>query len=299
MSDRLFSNLFLSVGAMKAGTTWLYAVLAQHPALHFAMEKEIHYFYHRYVNPNQLSEKYRLKEAKNRYLFRFDPEKANIDAIRGNLHWVAAYLSRPVDDYWYRNLFHMRDHQSYACDFSNLHAQLPMAAWPQISKKCNRLRVLYTMRDPVQRLWSHTKFHLQLTCQLDRLETWGPAEFGEFVRRRHIWVNAEYGQVLRNLKGGLSPEMYKVMFYETLHQDQRGTLREIEKFLDLPACDYPQALLEQRFTESVKHKMPDFFPDLVRDDVMRVCDEVSAEGFQIPDCWIANLGVEAQSPAQA
>ena len=105
-TPKYFDKLFLSIGAMKAGTTWLYAVLDRHPELHFAMEKEIHYFYHRYVNPNQLSEAYRLREAKNRYLFRFDPEKANIDAIRANLHWVAQYLSRPVDDYWYRNLFH-------------------------------------------------------------------------------------------------------------------------------------------------------------------------------------------------
>ena len=78
---KAYPNLFLSIGAMKAGTTWLYAVLARHPALHFAMEKEIHYFYHRYVSPAQLTESYRLREARNRYLPRFDPEKANIDAV--------------------------------------------------------------------------------------------------------------------------------------------------------------------------------------------------------------------------
>ena len=270
---------------MKAGTTWLYAVLARHPALHFAMEKEIHYFYHRYVNPNQLSEAYRLREAKNRYLFRFDPEKANVDAVRANLRWVSSYLSRPVDDYWYRNLFQMRDHQVYACDFSNLHAQLPQDAWPQIAEKCDRLRVLFTMRDPVQRLWSHTKFHLQLTGHLDKLETWEPEQFNEFIRRPHIWVNAEYGKVLRKLKGGLSPEMLKVLFYEDLHLDQRETLRGIENFLGLPPFDYPQSVLEQRFTESVKHKMPEFFPELISDDVARICSEVEEEGYQIPDRW--------------
>ncbi len=292
-SPRLFSNLFLSVGAMKAGTTWLYAVLARHPSLHFAMEKEIHYFYHRYVNPEQLSEAYRLREARNRYLFRFDPEKANIDAVRANLHWVSSYLNRPVDDYWYRNLFQMRDHETYACDFSNLHAHLSQDAWPQIAAKCDRLRVMFTMRDPVQRLWSHTKFHLQLTGHLDKLESWGPEQFNEFIRRRHIWINAEYGQILRNLRGGLSPETLKVIFYEDLHQDQRGTLRDIESFLDIPAFDYPQTLLQRRFTEGVKHPMPAFFPDLVKDDVMRICDEVDAEGYTIPVTWAASARVEA------
>ncbi len=278
---------------MKAGTTWLYAVLARHPELHFAMEKELHYFYHRYVNPSQLSETYRLREARNRYLHRFDPDKANIDAVRANLRWVSAYLERPVDDYWYRNLFQLRDHQTYACDFSNLHAQLPMEAWPQIANKCDRLRVIYTMRDPVARLWSHTKFHLQLTGHLDKLESWGPAQFNEFVRRPHIWINAEYGQVLRNLRGGLRPEMFKVLFYEDLHQNQRDKLRGIEDFLGIAPFDYPDTLLSQRFTESVKHRMPGFFPDLIAKDVKRICDEVEAEGYTVPAGWNRHMPVTA------
>ena len=291
--DRLFTNLLLSVGAMKAGTTWLYSVLARHPALHFAMEKEIHYFYHRYVNPELLSEAYRLREARNRYLFRFDPDKANIDAVKANLHWVSNYLSRPVDDFWYRNLFQLRDHQLYACDFSNLNAQLPQEAWPQIAARCDRLRVLFTMRDPVKRLWSHTKFHLQITGQLDRLDHWGPEEFDEFVRRPHIWVNAEYGRILRNLRSGLAPEMLKVLFYEDIHADQRGALKAIEQFLGVPPFDYPQAVLDRRMTESVRLQMPAFFPELFAADVCRICGEVAAEGYAIPAAWGVRADVSA------
>ena len=292
-APKLFSNLLLSVGAMKAGTTWLYAVLSRHPALHFAMEKEIHYFYHRYVNPEMLSERYRLREARNRYLFRFDSEKANIDAVRANLHWVSAYLSRPVDDFWYRNLFQLRDHQTYACDFSNLNAQLPGEAWPQIAAQCDRLRVLFTMRDPVKRLWSHTKFHLQITNQLERLAQWGPGDYDEFVRRPHIWVNAEYGKILRRLRSSLPEASLKVLFYEDLHADQRGTLIGIEDFLGIPHFDYPQAQLDRRFTESVQHQMPDFFPELVMPDVERICAEVEAEGYAIPTAWSLRSTVSA------
>ena len=285
MSDALFGNLFLSIGAMKAGTTWLYAVLERHPALHFTLEKEIHYFYHRYVNNRHLSDNRRLAEAKNRYMFRFDPEKANIDRIRMNLHWVSNYLARPVDDFWYRNLFDLRGPQKWACDFSNLHAFVPGEAWPQISGKCENLRVLYTMRDPVKRLWSHTKFHLQMTSGLHHLDEWGPDEFEGFVRLPHIWENAEYGAVLRRMKAGLKEHERKVIFYEHLHADQRGTLREIEAFLGLPAFEYPQSLLERRFTESVGRPMPDFFPGLFAADIDRIKREIEAEGFTLPAKW--------------
>ena len=282
---KAYPNLFLSIGAMKAGTTWLYAVLARHPALHFAMEKEIHYFYHRYVSPAQLTESYRLREARNRYLPRFDPEKANIDAVRENLHWISSYLSRPVDDHWYRNLFPLRDHQKYACDFSNLNALLPPAAWPQIAQKVQAFRVMYTMRDPLARLWSHTKFHLQVSGQIERLDEWGPDDFNTFVRAPHIWQNAEYGQVLRNLRKGLAREMRMVMFYEDLHADQRGMLRQIEEFLDIAPFEYPEGLLQRRITEGPKHSMPPFFAELFQRDIARICDEVRAEGFTLPDAW--------------
>ena len=39
-------NLFLSVGAMKAGTTFLFNALSRHPELYFTPEKELHYFAH-------------------------------------------------------------------------------------------------------------------------------------------------------------------------------------------------------------------------------------------------------------
>ncbi|MGJ8616370.1 MAG: sulfotransferase [Sulfitobacter sp.] len=284
-SNKLLGNLFLSVGAMKAGTTWLYAVLERHPELHFTLEKEIHYFYHKYVDSNLLSEPRRLINAKERYLYRFDPENANIDRIRENLHWVSAYLQRPVNDYWFRDLFHLRPHQTWACEFSNLNAHLPPEAWPQIADQCENLRVLYTMRDPIKRLWSHTKFHLQVTNQVDKLESWGPDDFRQFIRMPHIWNNAEYGRVLRTLKAGVPDSGLKVIFYEDLHADQRKTMKDIENFLGVANFDYPQNLLDRRFTESVKHDMPDFFVDLVADDVARIQNEVEAEGFELPEKW--------------
>lgn len=283
--QKLFGNLFLSVGAMKAGTTWLYAVLERHPKLHFCPEKEIHYFYHHYLDRNQLSETRRLEQARNRYLFRFDPTKANIDRVRLNLHWVSAYLDRVVDDHWYANLFQMRDMETYACDFSNLNTHLPVEAWPQIEAKCNQLRVLYTMRDPLKRLWSHAKFHLQITGQVDVLNEWSPRQFERFVRQKFIWDNAEYGKALARFKSGLSAENLKVIFYEDLHRDQRGTLRQIEEFLGIAPFNYPDELLKRRFTESVKHPMPDFFPDLFAEDIARIKSEIEAQGFTLPDSW--------------
>ena len=290
---RLFGNLFLSAGAMKAGTTWLYHVLNRHPELHFTPEKEIHYFYHRYVDSGTLNDRRRMEEARGRYLFRFDPANANVDRIRQNLHWVASYLSGPVDDFWYRNLFINMRRETYGCDFSNLYALLPAEAWPRIAADCDRLRVLYTLRHPVRRLWSHVKFHLQVSNGLESLKSWTPEEFEAFARQPFLWNNTEYGRALRNMKAGLAPEMLKAIFYEDLHADHNAALTEIEDFLGIARFEYPQAVLSRRVNESVNHPMPEFFPGLFAADFERIMAELEDEGLTIPESWRAPILAEA------
>lgn len=282
----MFDQVFLSIGAMKAGTTWLYSVLNHHPDLHFTPEKEIHYFYSRYVDRKILDERKRLQNAKLKYLSRFDPQKADAGRVRNRLHWVSNYLSQPIDDHWYRNLFLMNRKQKWSCDFSNLNALLPAEAWPQIQANCRELRVLYTLRDPIKRLWSHTKFHMQVTGKSEEMEQWSPRQYRSFAKQSFIFRNSEYGSVLRNLKSGLQPKNMKVIFYEELHANQRTTLRQIEDFLDIQNFDYPQFSLEKRPNESSKVEMPDFFPSLFSKEVDRIKREISDLGYTIPSAWI-------------
>ena len=185
-----FDNLFIGAGAMKAGTTWLYSLLDTHPEIFFSLEKEIHYFYARYVDQNVLRDSVRLENVRSKYL-RIDPASSNPEAVRKRLRWSAAYLDGPLDDDWYRGLFMFRKRQTYIADFSNLYALLPEEAWSKIAARTGKLRVLYTMRDPVKRLWSHVKFHLKVTGKLHLLDEWTPDEYLAFMRQPFIWENAE------------------------------------------------------------------------------------------------------------
>ena len=280
----VFGHLFLSAGAMKAGTTWLYAVLDKHPSLFFSYEKEIHYFHYKYVNRSVLSEKRRLDNAQRRYL-NINPERNFIGRVRNNLHWVANYLDNPVDDFWYRNLFALRRTEAYDCYFSNLYAFLPADAWKKIEADCEKLRVLYTLRDPVKRLWSHVKFHLQVTGETEKLAQWGPLEFENFARQKFIWANAEYGACLRNMRTALSPEALKVIFFEDIHTNQRKVLSELEEFLGVSHHTYPDSILNAKVNESISHPMPEFFPGLFKEDFRRISSELEELGLVIPQQW--------------
>lgn len=284
MTDRLIDRLFLGAGAMKAGTTWLYAVLAEHPGIHFCPEKEIHYFYARHVRPEVLSERNRLEAVRRKYLG-IDPDRSRAANVRARLRWAANYLDGPVDDAWYRALFGLRPEGAWAADFSNLYALLPEEAWRRIHARTGELRVLYTLRAPLERLWSHVKFHLAVTGQADRLGRWSPAEAERFARQPFIWENAEYGAALRRMRAALPESARMLLIHEELHADERAGLARIERFLGLPPASYPAALLARRVNATAPSPVPAHFRDSFARDIARILSELAAEGVAVPDAW--------------
>ncbi len=280
----LFDRLFLSVGAMKAGTTWIYTLLDRHPELFFTFEKEIHYFYARYVNDHPLQDHRRLENARNRYI-NFASNNFPVANARRRLRWAANYLDSPVDDLWYKNLFVYMQNQKYACDFSNLYALLPEDAWRHVSAKARELKVMYTLRDPAKRLWSHVKFHLQVINKSELLETWTPEEIYDFAKKPFMWENAEYGRALRTMKAVVADENLHVCFYEDIRTEPAEFLKKIEDFLRVENIEYPEDLIKRRVNESLPRPMPDFFPDLFKDDFERIAQELKDEGLSLPDTW--------------
>lgn len=281
---RLIDRLFIGAGAMKAGTTWAYQMLDRHPDIFFSFEKEIHYFYASFVDRSVLSDAARMRNARDKYL-KIDPERMHASGVRNKLRWTANYLDGPVDDLWYRNLFMFRRAERYAADFSNLYALLPASGWQRVADRVGELRVLYTMRHPVQRLWSHVKFHLKITGRSDELEFWGPQDFDAFARKPFIWDNAEYGAALRRMREGLPEDALLPVFYETIHADRAAFLAEVELFLGLESHSYPPDIIDKRVNTTADRPMPEFFADLFAEDFARIAAEVEAEGLTLPESW--------------
>ncbi len=284
MDDPLIDRLFIGAGAMKAGTTWLYSVLDKHPDIFFSLEKEIHYFYARHVRADVLSEQARLANVQNKYL-RFDPARASAGAIRNRLRWAANYLDGPVDDHWYRGLFAFRRGQAWCADFSNLYALLPAEAWTNIAGRVGTLRVLYTMRDPVDRLWSHMKFHLAITGRADALDSWKVDEVARFIRQPFIWDNAEYGAAIRRMRAGLPEDALMLAVHEDVHGDEAAALQRIETHLGIAHFTYPEAVLAQRVNSTPQRPIPQWFRDLLAPDVARIKTELADLGISIPEAW--------------
>lgn len=140
---------FLGIGAQKAGTTWLYERLRNHPRLCFPAGKEVHFWDN--------------------------------------------HLRRGVE--WYRRLF--------AVDDGKLHGEItPRYAILSADKirACHaafpHLKIIYTLRNPIDRAWSAAK--MELLNQGRSVGQASPAFLLEMLMRHDSLARGDYETSIRN-----------------------------------------------------------------------------------------------------
>ncbi|MXQ07775.1 hypothetical protein GQ651_07940 [Alphaproteobacteria bacterium GH1-50] len=153
------SVVFFCVGAAKAGTSWLHAQLADHPECHFRAIKELHYF--DAVEAGQLDrehEKHRQEHLRVQGYAGDDPNERQEVLLRDRADWMDVLSSGRQDDAAY--LAYLRGGAGAARvvgEVTPAYALLPRERLSAMATVAPDVRVLYMLRDPVERLWSHVR----------------------------------------------------------------------------------------------------------------------------------------------
>lgn len=194
----MLENLYINAGQMKAGTTFLYHILQQHPDIVFSPEKEIHYFSHHFGSRKILSDQFRLAVAK-RHLNSAASSNRGSNHIRLVCRWADNYL-KPVDSpNWYANLFAKPKSHQFVSDFSNLTCAIPKEDLKKIKGLSKNIKVTYCLRSAASRAISHMKFHLKFASKDPDLTQFSEEELIEFIRSDNILPQSESHTHISNL----------------------------------------------------------------------------------------------------
>ena len=132
---------FLYIRAPRAGSTWLEHMLARHPEV-WLPPRPIIYFHPRF----QL---YRLKKLR-RYM---TGELVARDAE--DKAWLRHFFARPVvSDRWYNSLF---PSGRFAGEVAEAYCALPEHRIAHIARLMPDVKIIFTMRNPVERALSHAR----------------------------------------------------------------------------------------------------------------------------------------------
>ena len=170
---------FMLIGAEKAGTTWLYRNLKPHAELWLPPEKELHFF------DDKPRDQWRREKVLAQAQARGAPEK--------QLDWFRQFAAVDTSDLEaYKALFEPHAGQK-AGEMTTEYAVLDEHIVAKIARAFPDLRIVFAMRDPISRLWSAYKMHMQ---QDEDTVPYSPDRYAKYLGRLPPQLRTDYRRTL-------------------------------------------------------------------------------------------------------
>jgi len=212
---------FLGIGAMKGGTSWLDANLRAHPGIWMPPWKELKYF-----------EKGMLTRAPRSNLRRIT--KFVQPSVRKVMYahpiWMLRFFCKKKTDTWYSSLFSPRANQICG-EISPEYAKLNRKIVKHIHTLMPNLKILFLLRNPIERAWSHILWDY---CGGDGRHNLGTIDLASCIRHaenRSSMVRGEYSKTLAVWESVFPKEQIFIGFFEDMCDTPVELLRRIENFL--------------------------------------------------------------------
>lgn len=233
---------FICIGAQKAGTTWLYYALQPHPQVWFPPVKEFHYF----DLPTPLPT---AAVTAHRKRFRTQIRKmgrALRDGRHQDLVWLSRYLFLPRSDDWYASLFE----PPAGCitgDVTPAYSRLDERRVARICGLAPHARIIFIMRDPVERIWSQARMDLG---RRGKLEGMSDDALIRWLESPSPTLGTDYMRTLRIWQRHYPPEQLHVGFLDEISRDPASYLRTLQQFLGISTDHVPPGIDQAKNTSA-------------------------------------------------
>lgn len=218
--EELEGKTFLvCVGAMKSATSWIYHYLASLPDITVSPLKEVHFFNARFP-ANALGDMQEVALRRLRFhLEREGNPTANLRASPAFRASVDAVQMIYDDDAYFGHFARLCTPETRTlCDITPAYAVIGPAGFDYIkaffAAQGVTLRLLYVMRDPVERLWSHLRHLQEVNPDGNVAMRWKEA-----IQSPQICARADYRGTVWDLDATFPPEDILYLFYEDLFHE--------------------------------------------------------------------------------
>ena len=129
--------------------------------------------------------------------------------------------------------------------------------WDNVRKVSKNIKVIYTLRDPIKRLWSHYKFHMLWVNKEDEALDAGFEHFKELLDKHFFWINAEYSKNYKLLKENLNDDELMILYFEDFREDPVKMLLDIQNFLEIEQKVPNAEQLEKKVNKTKEFELPE------------------------------------------
>lgn len=295
MSD---PNLLYCVGATKAGTSWLYTVLHNHPDCKIRAVKEAHYW-----DTFDADERAKFLNGFATQLSGFHAARA--EAKEGGHGWKVRNMDRQIKDmaglievvggdrtfdagYVEWLLQGVEPQHKLVADITPAYAILEGETLERMANLTSTTKVLFLIRDPLARLWSH----IRMQAKRGNQNRWSFEEKANNILWRvinkgqegHIMERGDYRTIIERLRQYIPAGRLMIAFTETMFTPEG--MAKICAFLGISSVETAP---ETKVHEGAKALIRDDLAPVARAFLKDQYDWVAENVGPLPLAWQDNL----------
>lgn len=222
---------FIVIGTQRAATTWLYSMLFQHPDIWMPPIKEIHYFDHlgiRQLKPRLKKILNDLRNVDRKSFFSKSEETSGMPVV--DIGWYVNYFLRRSDFSWYSSIFESGKDRITG-EITPTYHSLDIPLIKKIYALNPRMKIIFIMRDPIDRTWSGVTRHFALEEKKADLERIDIRDLQKFIRLKKTVDHCKYLSTLDNWCSIFPKEQIQTIFFDDVEQNPEKVILEILEFL--------------------------------------------------------------------
>ena len=209
----------LCIGAPKAGTTWLFDNLRNHPDIWTLPYKSVQYF-------SGLADKARKKKWRRQK----NEIRRNINLH--NLLWHLDYFVNPyINNFWYKRMF-IPAGSRVSIDISPSYSTLTEQQIWQVKNINPDVKVIFFLRNPVDRVWSHTKLNFLSNKGLE-LSDISNNQLIDYFNSKGQEDRTDYIQIIDRWQSIIGETRFLLRFYDEIADRPFFLLEDICDFLNV------------------------------------------------------------------
>jgi len=233
---------FLGIGAPRAATTWLHSRLSAHPEVYLPKIKELHFF--------------------------DEPRPAEHKDYSG-IQWGRSYyfdMENPQSWAWYARQFRKGRH-ALKGDITPAYSTLSEKRIELIHRKLPEAKIIYVLRDPVDRAWSGVRRSVSSDTKLR------PSEIDDIlatVSHPEILIRGDYRRAITHWEKYFEPSNMLYLFFDDIVERPREQLIAVCRFLGIGIDGLPaekrdatrvNASPEEAMPKEVLEFLSDYYAD--------------------------------------
>jgi hypothetical protein len=223
---------FLCIGAQKAATSWLFVTLQEHPDIWMPAVKELHYFDYLYVPECRgWAHRHIRKTARSAILHQLADIRHFSPARIKHLHQLATVDVFSED--WYRRAFDRPEARGKVTgDITPSYCTLPVEGIQYVHALLGNPRLIYIIRDPLDRALSHLRMKAQRRHG-KQAGSLSKAQWRKLARKTRIAHRGNYRDYIRNWLSVFERDNMLFIPFGMIRERPLDVMRQVEQHLGI------------------------------------------------------------------